>query len=250
MARKKSYTDQQLIDAVKNSKSCREVARRIYREKRNGCSYLNKIIKKMKLDTSHFTKSTKKGITKYSGLIGKRNGMMIVKQIVFRETPYKKKEYQCVCQCDCGKEIKVRAAYFSQGRTYSCGCNMKIAFEKYKGENNKLYKGRSYITGQYWGRIFNRCACKGLKFNLDLDYALDLFEKQERKCALSNIDIFFGKEGKQTASLDRIDSSKGYVKGNVQWVHKTLNKIKSNLSEKEFIKICCQVADFKRPFLK
>ena len=41
-----------------------------------------------------------------------------------------------------------------------------------------------------------------------------------------------------TASLDRIDSSKGYIKGNVQWVHKEFNKMKLDLLDKEFIDIC------------
>lgn len=45
-----------------------------------------------------------------------------------------------------------------------------------------------------------------------------------------------------TASLDRIDSSKGYVIGNVQWVHKTINTMKMDLANSEFIKLCQMVA--------
>lgn len=41
-----------------------------------------------------------------------------------------------------------------------------------------------------------------------------------------------------TASLDRIDSSKGYVEGNVQWVHKDVNYIKQDLEESYFKKLC------------
>jgi hypothetical protein len=43
---------------------------------------------------------------------------------------------------------------------------------------------------------------------------------------------------KVTASLDRIDSSKGYVEGNVQWVHKRINIMKNDLSDSEFIEWC------------
>ena len=49
--------------------------------------------------------------------------------------------------------------------------------------------------------------------------------------------------GQGTASLDRIDSSKGYVKGNVQWVHKDINKMKTDFEQSIFIKLCKSVAD-------
>lgn len=41
-----------------------------------------------------------------------------------------------------------------------------------------------------------------------------------------------------TASLDRIDSSRGYEIDNIQWVHKDVNKMKMGLSQNEFIDIC------------
>ena len=41
-----------------------------------------------------------------------------------------------------------------------------------------------------------------------------------------------------TASLDRIDSCKGYTIDNVQWVHKWINVMKSDHSQDEFIALC------------
>lgn len=76
-----------------------------------------------------------------------------------------------------------------------------------------------------------------------------LFLKQNRKCILSGIEIGFPKawgvksKTNITASLDRIDSSKGYVKGNVQWVHKTINSMKMNMSDINFIDLCKKVAN-------
>ena len=49
-----------------------------------------------------------------------------------------------------------------------------------------------------------------------------------------------------TASLDRIDSKKGYIEGNVQWVHKNVNKMKMDLDEKEFFSIVKQVYEHKQ----
>ena len=47
-----------------------------------------------------------------------------------------------------------------------------------------------------------------------------------------------------TASLDRIDSSKGYIEGNIQWVHKDINRMKGDSSDNDFIKLCKIISDF------
>ena len=57
--------------------------------------------------------------------------------------------------------------------------------------------------------------------------------------------IAFSKSSKDktaTASLDRIDSTKGYIDGNIQWVHKRINTMKMDMSQKDFIDFCKQVA--------
>jgi hypothetical protein len=46
-----------------------------------------------------------------------------------------------------------------------------------------------------------------------------------------------------TASLDRINSDEGYIKGNVQWVHKDINIMKNIYSSKYFIEMCKKVAN-------
>ena len=46
-----------------------------------------------------------------------------------------------------------------------------------------------------------------------------------------------------TASLDRIDSSKGYIQGNIQWVHKRINQMKWDSEENDFINWCKLVAN-------
>ena len=46
------------------------------------------------------------------------------------------------------------------------------------------------------------------------------------------------RKGIMTASIDRIDSDKGYYIGNIHWVHKAINKIKWDYTEPYFIELC------------
>jgi len=45
------------------------------------------------------------------------------------------------------------------------------------------------------------------------------------------------------ASLDRIDSSIGYVNDNVQWVHKDINMMKRIYTQEYFIYLCKLVSE-------
>lgn len=48
--------------------------------------------------------------------------------------------------------------------------------------------------------------------------------------------------GETTASLDRIDSNRGYTQDNVQWVHKDVNKMKMDLNQQIFVELCRAIA--------
>lgn len=118
--------------------------------------------------------------------------------------------------------------------------------------NWKGYKG---ISGDYWRGIQQAGVAKGLGFDLTLEFLWDLFEKQKGTCALSGLPLILecslgdlNKNGYQrkTASLDRIDSSRGYLQENVQWVHKDINQMKSNRTDEEFIELCKAVAIYNQ----
>lgn len=100
--------------------------------------------------------------------------------------------------------------------------------------------------------LMDRAKRNSLEFDLDGDYLWSLFIKQNRRCALSGLDLQFPKawgiKSKKdiTASLDRINSSIGYIKGNVQWVHKTINTMKMDMLDQEFINICKKVAEYNK----
>ena len=103
-----------------------------------------------------------------------------------------------------------------------------------RGSKNPMWKGYEDIYIGYWNGIISGSKVRNLQFKITIEHAWDLFLKQERKCALSNEFLFFASGPQQTASLDRIDSSLGYIEGNVQWVHKDLNMMKNKLSDEDF----------------
>lgn len=135
------------------------------------------------------------------------------------------------------------------GLTKSCGClNSSEARSRRENLKSQL-QGKRYkeIPGKYFSRLKVHAKDKNREFSITKKYVWDKFVEQKRKCALSGVEITFPKvcdcRVMQTASLDRIDSSKGYIAGNVQWIHKDLNKIKSDFAEPDFIKWCLKVAE-------
>lgn len=116
-------------------------------------------------------------------------------------------------------------------------------------ESKKRRKGFKGISGKYFASLISGAKRRKINFNITIDYIWWLYKKQKGRCALSNDRIRFNKvEEKftcQTASLDRIDSKKGYIIGNVQWIHKTVQKIKMNLDEHLLVEFCSKIAKHK-----
>ena len=179
---------------------------------------------------------------KLKDLSGRKFGNLLV----VKRADNKKNWTMYECLCDCGKTTVTYSTHIIRGNTKSCGCGHP------KGETVYNYKGHGEITGNRWDQISksaersNRKYRRELEFTITIEYAWDLFLKQERRCALTGIGLFFSKKAYlNTASLDRIDNLRGYVEGNVQWVHKDINKMKNKFEQDYFIKMCCLVASTK-----
>lgn len=147
------------------------------------------------------------------------------------------------CICECGKEIEVLSKYLLNGDTKSCGCITQ------GNAHNRDCVGK--ITKSFWTPIVKQAHRRGIPFEITREEAWNLFTNQGRKCKLTGLDITFSSNirdqcGKQTTSLDRIDSTKGYTLGNVQWVHKTINIMKNTLSNDKFLEWCELVVKFPR----
>jgi len=157
------------------------------------------------------------------------------------------KHTKFLCRCECGLEKAVYSTHLLRGNSKSCNdCG------SYKnGIEHVQFKGHEGIPLDWWNsHILRRRKSKkrqDIKVSISIEYAWQLFLKQNKKCALTGLDIVIAnRRNKQhnTASLDRIDSSIGYVEGNVQWLHKDINMLKNIYDQDYFIKMCKLVADY------
>lgn len=76
-------------------------------------------------------------------------------------------------------------------------------------------------------------------YDVDLGYLVGLWQSQDGLCAISGEKMSHRrtprKHNQYNGSLDRIDSSLGYVKGNVQFVCWTVNRMKGEGTKEELI---------------
>jgi hypothetical protein len=181
----------------------------------------------------------------YKQLVGNKYGLLTVLEIFQEEkNEDNRTNMWAKCLCDCGKIKNIKAVNVKHKRTTSCGCD-RSRYDKITGKKNKGFKGCEDIRSRTWSNIKTRAKKRNIEFSIDIQYGWELFVKQNKKCALSNIPIKFGRcdhNVETTASLDRIDNKKGYIKGNVQWVHKAVNIMKCDLQQDIFIEFCRKIS--------
>ena len=155
-------------------------------------------------------------------------------------------------KCSCGKEQLVRAYFLESGRQDCCkSCSQKRALENNISRQKFLklrHEGIGNFTKTTYWYFKNNAKRRNINWSeeLTIEYLYELLLKQNKKCALTGLDIDLTESRNNsnvafefmTASLDRIDSSKGYEPNNVQWVHKDINRMKWAFPQNEFIEMC------------
>jgi hypothetical protein len=139
--------------------------------------------------------------------------------------------------CQCGDTRAVTTGQLKQGSVVSCRKCAKIKARRRTGYED--------IPAGYLSRVRRRATNGGFEFTLTNAFLWELYVKQERKCALSGLPIGFCADDGNiniTASLDRIDSTKGYTHDNSQWTHKVLNRMKHAFDQAYFIDLCKLIA--------
>lgn len=167
-------------------------------------------------------------------------GRVFGKLTVIQRLPNHANCTRWLCECVCGESVAVLGSNLKSGGSKSCGCM------RYKrGSESQRWKGRGELTGRHWSIIQTNASRRGHSIEITIDEVWALYERQQGKCALTGWDITLSAPtiSDITASLDRIDSSLGYIVGNVQWVHKHVNLSKNIHSQDYFVAMCIAIAD-------
>ena len=175
--------------------------------------------------------------SKYDGLyeIGHKFGdWELIDTKIFRPSLKNKYDLYYSCRCKCGLEKLVTCYNLTNGfstKCYNCTIPDKI------GAGNPFWKGGKIISSSRFTRMKRQAKERGIEFVLEIEDFENKLLEQNFICALTGIKLT-----KETWSLDRIDSKEGYVKHNIQWVHKDINIMKNKFDEKYFIHMCRMVA--------
>lgn len=138
-------------------------------------------------------------------------------------------EVECL---KCNRKRKVKRADHAKSHAEK---NCKFCSNK-KNHPQGDFRG---IRISFFNKYNLNAKARSINWNITIDDAADLVEFQSYECALSGIPLIFNGDFNQiTASLDRIDNSKGYEVGNIQWVHKEINMMRGSLSIDRFTELC------------
>jgi hypothetical protein len=180
-------------------------------------------------------------------VVGKRFGEWVVVGNTLQRINNGDKSYAkgIAVQCKHGTKRALTLTSLYKGKTKGC--------DKCGAERQSIHKfvGVGELSSAYFNRTKNNALKRKIEFNITIQEVWNLFVTQKGKCALTGVKLTMDKRfaasahshtTMQTASLDRIDSKCGYVKGNVQWVDKDVNMLKRGVSQERFIELCTLVA--------
>ena len=141
----------------------------------------------------------------------------------------KERAIRWVCECDCGSFSRPRGAALRTGVTLSCGCIV--------GGNNSLPEGEAAFNNLFNQYLFS-ARKRNLSFELSKDQLRSLTKEDCYYCGREPSNVFTHARCNGVYiynGVDRLDSDKGYVNGNVVSCCKECNFAKQTSSVQEFL---------------
>lgn len=130
--------------------------------------------------------------------------------------------------------------FYREGKDKRCKCCKKDQYLK-RRLTNRGRKDLNRLLLERWHGAKDRAKKNNLEIDFDIEYLRSLWDKQNGKCAISGLEMtyeMFKGRVPTNISVDRIDSSKGYIKGNVQLVCMAVNQMKNELSLEDLLYFC------------
>lgn len=185
---------------------------------------------------------------------------------------YKQNRTCITIKCDnCGKEFLKPLSEYKRNKSLGrhCFCSRscagsfssKLISEKRKvwsnsdeNKNNliRINKSRSYEKNpqKRFNYYLRNCRKRYKECTLTLNDLYEQWQKQNGICPYSGIQLKIAtykhnhNDPIYTASVDRIDSSKGYIPGNIQFVSTCLNYLKNTMSDSDTRFVCKCIAEY------
>ena len=161
--------------------------------------------------------------------------------------------------CICGKEVEYSAHSVKRGHALSCGCqrsrnykqsklcstcgmpsdgltkhgNTRSTCKKCFNEKQAVYYRKNPVI-----YLLNTCKARAKKAGVPFDLVKDDILIPEY-CPVLGIEFEFGTRGfhENSASIDRLNPNKGYVKGNIAIISFRANRIKCDATLEELKKL-------------
>lgn len=133
-----------------------------------------------------------------------------------------------ICNKEQDEDQFQRSRCNSSGFDHRCRSCRSLLSRKAREENYFLH----YCRGKK-----SECKRKGYDFDLTPEYLESIWTGF---CPIFGVELFRASEGMRShrsAHLDRLDSSKGYLIGNVAWISGRANRIKYDATSEELRKI-------------
>lgn len=176
----------------------------------------------------------------------------------------KSKRKMSECSCDnCGVIFEKPLSELNRNKklgrmnfcTRSCvGKNNTKNFGE-RLNNYNISKHSNNIRDKYTGlrALLRRIKNKYHDYDVDLEYLKELWDYQ-KNCVYTGVELQLPKwkginDPLYTASIDRIESDKGYIKGNIQFISITSNHAKNSMTHEQMIKFCDLIITNKKPII-
>lgn len=178
-------------------------------------------------------------------LIGHKFGRLLVIEDSGERTKCGGVKYRCLC--DCGNTSITARSELISGRATSCGCyrieRIRESRERLKGHpcnpNRKYDTNEERYQHYVYRRIKQRAKTDCLDFELTYEKVEELTQSNCYYCNSEKSNLLKVKKFSEDYEypyngIDRLDSQKGYVEGNVVPCCKWCNQAKSTMSLQEF----------------
>lgn len=157
-----------------------------------------------------------------------------------------KKLGKCICKsCDVEFEKPLTEIRRSEkyGRHHFCSraCAGKFNIKNF-GDNRSSYQIKQHSNNRIsdytkFKYHYRNILKRNQIVDVDIVDLKEQWDKQNGICVFSGVKLEISSYSKikknpiYSASLDRIDSSKGYVKGNIRWVSRAINWMKNDMTD-------------------